>query len=525
MAILISIRSLLLPASLLALVAANPAPPPPNAVEAPESLITPPPTPIRVDVTKTHQHLRRNIISDIKSGVGGILSELGSDIPSYVASGIPNFFQDFPTGDKVVSSLGLGDDQVAALPTQALNIPPYANYSDGHWNVRFHGNIYKQPNTSESKLNDLANIFLIDTSVEELPQNQADQARNVTAAIFVIQQGDVEVSPIHMEPFDGEHGGLGEAQNITLPYNTTAQGDYDVFMPINSNGLQRGNETLEVQKMNTWVGNTTNGNATAYLVPDKGITIISDIDDILRITKIYDPKEGLLNSFARPFVAWENMPEIYANWSQSLPNAHFHYLTTLPEQVTRNYEEFIYATYPAGSFDTRPLNFSDISATLAIRQFLLDKIFTTFPQRKFVLVADTSNSDVMKAYPKMARDHPDQVQCIFLRNTSATDSSDKFPYDTSGFEGIDQRKYMFIVNADDLRGINLAGDTCYNTSIPQNLTFGYQGLPFGIGNDAAVNGSANSSGSGKKGAAATSASANAGLTFIAFMGLMFWQLL
>ena len=90
------------------------------------------------------------------------------------------------------------------------------------------------------------------------------------------------------------------------------------------------------------------------------------------------------------------MPDIYSNWSQSIDNVHFHYLTTTPEQVTRNYMDFIYKTYPGGSFDTRPLNFSDVSATLSIRKFLLDKVFATYPQRKFVLVADTSNSDVMR---------------------------------------------------------------------------------------------------------------------------------
>jgi hypothetical protein len=406
----LTIRALVLPASLLSLlVSAGPLPEQqqPNVVNPYiDPLITA--SPVLNEATKTHLNLRqRDIISDIKSDVQGIASDVQSDIggilsslgniPSYVASGVPNFFQDFPTGDKVVSSLGLDDDQLAALPTQALNIPPYANYTDKGWNVRFHGNIYKQPNTSEEKLNDLANIFLIDTSVEELPQSQADQARNVTASIFVVQQGNVNVSAINVGPFEG---GPGETQRITLPYETTDQGDFDVFLPINSNGLTPGNATQQIQKLSTFVSNTTLGNATAYLVPDEGITVISDIDDILRITKIYDPKEGLLNSFARPFVQWENMPEIYANWSSSLPNTHFHYLTTLPEQVTRNYEEFIYNTYPAGSFDTRPLNFSDVSATLSIREFLLTKIFETFPKRKFVLVADTSNSDVMKDYPK-----------------------------------------------------------------------------------------------------------------------------
>ena len=59
-------------------------------------------------------------------------------------------------------------------------------------------------------------------------------------------------------------------------------------------------------------------------------------------------------------------------------------------------------------------------------------------------MADTTNSDVMKAYPQMTKDFPGQVQCIFLRNTSATDDGNRFPYDTSGFEGLDKNSYMFF---------------------------------------------------------------------------------
>ena len=93
----------------------------PDKVAQGKALITPAPATANWHPTKTLK--RRGIISDITGDVGSILSGLGSDIPSYVASGIPNFFQDFPTGDKVQSSLGLDDDQVKALPTQVLNIP------------------------------------------------------------------------------------------------------------------------------------------------------------------------------------------------------------------------------------------------------------------------------------------------------------------------------------------------------------------------------------------------------------------
>lgn len=244
--------------------------------------------------------------------------------------------------------------------------------------------------------------------------------------------------------------------------------------------------TNKLQRINVYANGTDTGNATSYLVPELGLTIISDIDDILRITKIYQPDEGLLNSFARPFTPWMNMPEIYANWSEKIPDMHFHYLTTTPEQVTRNYMDFIYKTYPGGSFDTRPLNFSDISATLSIRRFLLDKIFLTYPHRKFILMADTSNSDVMKAYPALAHDYPEQVQCIFLRNTSSTDPEDKFPYNTSGFKGLNQNQYMFFNVPDDLRGLDVVNGQCYNASVPQSVTFSTQGLPFGLSKKSAA---------------------------------------
>jgi phosphatidate phosphatase APP1 len=395
-----------------------------------------------------------------------------------------------------MSSLGINDGDLAAKPTEVLNIPPYANWTEQGWNVRFHGNVYKLPDISQSKIDDLANVFLIDTSVEELPEDQKANARNLTRSIFIVQQGNVNVSislePSPMQGGDGEAGGgnsieaPGGTQNLTLPYETTDQGDFDVFVPIQSKGLLPGNETNNVQRLNVHTNGTLSGNATAFLLPTEGITFVSDIDDILRVTKIYDPKEGLINSFAKSFIQWENMPEIYANWSRTLPNnTSFHYLTTTPEQATRNYMDFIYKTYPGGSFDTRPLNFSDISATLSIRKWLLTKLFETFPQRKFVLVADTSNSDVMADYPQMAHDFPNQVQCIFLRNTSATDESDWFPYNTEGFKGLNNRSYMFFRHANDLAGLDIANGQCLNETIPQNVTFSRQAEVLGIHGDSA----------------------------------------
>ena len=79
-----------------------------------------------------------------------------------------------------------------------------------------------------------------------------------------------------------------------------------------------------------------------------------------------------------------------------------------------------------------------------------------------------------------ANDYPDQVACIFLRNTSATDPSDKFPYDTSKFEGLRNESYMFFHVPDDLRGLDIANGECLNKTVMQNVTFGIQDEVLGI---------------------------------------------
>jgi len=85
-----------LQACLLLGVSASPAPTPRRAYAAPSAEVT-------LSPTKT-VYEKRNIVSDVTSAAGDItsavandintvLSELGSNLPSYVASEVPNFFQ------------------------------------------------------------------------------------------------------------------------------------------------------------------------------------------------------------------------------------------------------------------------------------------------------------------------------------------------------------------------------------------------------------------------------------------------
>ena len=93
----------------------------PVPAEQQHPLVTPAPASTHWRPTRTLR--RRGLVDDIKSNVNSVLTDLGSAIPSYVASGVPNFFQDFPNGERVRDELQLDDDQIRALPTQVLNVP------------------------------------------------------------------------------------------------------------------------------------------------------------------------------------------------------------------------------------------------------------------------------------------------------------------------------------------------------------------------------------------------------------------
>ena len=374
----------------------------------------------------------------------------------------------------------------------------YANWTNNAWNIHFYARAYKEPfdfnNVSSivttNTLDRATNVFLPNFHVSELQPNEQTNARNLTSAILSLPVAGQQLE-FHLKVRPGQNTTSALSAwtgRVVWPVVTDARGEVDGFIPVpieptggTAPWLPDGSRVSDILQLDVHTQGTDTGNSTIYLVPPEGVIVLSDIDDILRVTKIYQPTEGLLNTFARDFVPWLNMPQRFAEWKAQQPDRpyHFHYLTTTPQQATRVYAQFIYNNYPMGSFDTRPLNFTTVEQTFAVRKFLLERILRTFPRRRFVLIGDTTNSDIMSGYPEVAKAYAN-VQCILLRNTSATDSGNRFPYDTSGFNGLDRARYMFFRTPDDLAGLDFGRGDCVNTTVPQSVTFGWQNLPFGV---------------------------------------------
>ena len=79
---------------LLSTSSASPAPTPRRAYAVPQDpQITPSPSKDEVTRTIAQRGVVSSITADIGSDVNTVLSELGSNLPSWFASGIPTFFQ------------------------------------------------------------------------------------------------------------------------------------------------------------------------------------------------------------------------------------------------------------------------------------------------------------------------------------------------------------------------------------------------------------------------------------------------
>ena len=228
------------------------------------------------------------------------------------------------------------------------------------WNVRFYGLVYKQPNVSTDDLDSIIDGF----KTSNLNTTQQSLLQNRTSALGAIPISKANVSAI--VKFNGsfvtpETGvGLNSADE---------SGEIDEFRVVQGlNGDKESGQTMVAEvglldvegpfffpslyalgiaaDANLFAGP---GNGTTILVPSSGISVISDIDDVLRITKVYVPNQGLYNSFVQPYVNVPGIPELFSTWNQSLPNVSFHYDTTTPLQLTRTYVEYLFGNYPLGS--------------------------------------------------------------------------------------------------------------------------------------------------------------------------------
>lgn len=172
------------------------------------------------------------------------------------------------------------------------------------------------------------------------------------------------------------------------------------------------------------------GSGRVRLLEKSGLSLISDIDDTVKITGILEGKSVVMkNTFLKPFQPAPGMRELYAGWSV----ASFHYVSGGPWQLHTPLREFLAENgFPEGSLHLRdfPLNptslqtweklpdqVADPNATFEHKVREISALMQRFPGRKFILVGDSGEKDP-EVYREIQRLFGPQVQEIIIRDVA-----------------------------------------------------------------------------------------------------------
>lgn len=158
-----------------------------------------------------------------------------------------------------------------------------------------------------------------------------------------------------------------------------------------------------------------------HLIEPTGWSVISDIDDTIKITGGTNWAEVISNTFWRPFQPVPGMAKLYRTWA-ARHRASFHYVSASVWQLYEPLAELVErAGFPAGTFTLRTARVSDgtvlglLESPQRYKTEVIELLLSRWPQRRFVLVGNSTEQDP-EVYGALARRHPQQVARIFIRD-------------------------------------------------------------------------------------------------------------
>jgi len=157
-------------------------------------------------------------------------------------------------------------------------------------------------------------------------------------------------------------------------------------------------------------------------IDEAGTSVISDIDDTVKVTNVANRRELLVNTLVREFLAVPGMAGVYGRWREA--GAAFHYVSSSPWQLAACLGGFLRdAGLPPGSMHLKLFRLKDstplgrLPSRKRLKRRVIEQIMADFPHRKFVLVGDSGERDP-EVYAAVARRSPEQVAGIAIRQVA-----------------------------------------------------------------------------------------------------------
>ncbi len=164
------------------------------------------------------------------------------------------------------------------------------------------------------------------------------------------------------------------------------------------------------------------------LVPPTGLSVISDIDDTVKITGVISKRTLMDYTFFQPFVTVPEMPQLYQSFTSA--DVPVHFVSSSPWQLYGPLNNFLLDSgFPPASFSLKTVRFRDRSLLNLFKSGEVTKpiaigaILEKYPRRKFILIGDSGEQDP-EVYDLIAKSHPEQVLAVFIRNVTGEEILD-----------------------------------------------------------------------------------------------------
>jgi Uncharacterized conserved protein (DUF2183) len=346
----------------------------------------------------------------------------------------PTLAPPLPLADVEPSTLD-SDESVSFLPT-------FAVLRDGTWRVPVDAWVY------EPEADDLGRLATV-TAIAEALEHTADSPESDTIA--------ANLRPFVVDNERGEWVAMRRGPHAVRVGPTTPDGRAASILTI-----PEGDPATVGEGTPPWLalevvlprGDDRRLSAWAQLLPDEGVSVVSDIDDTIKITNVLDRREMLANTFLRPYRAVPGMAGAYRRFAAQ--GVAFHYVSASPLPLLGALAELAGREgFPRGSLALRPFRWVDGTAIELLepsegyKTAIIAAIIASFERRAFVLIGDTGERDP-EIYADIARRFPGRIRAIHLRDPVAGGTPGVQARLEAAYEGLPRSLWHVIVDGEGL---------------------------------------------------------------------------
>ncbi|KAL7542907.1 hypothetical protein ACHAXR_012209 [Thalassiosira sp. AJA248-18] len=314
------------------------------------------------------------------------------------------------------------DERVVFFPTAANRI------NETHWHVPIHGWIFEPELESKKRLALIKGVGKLFQVTDE------DEKRLLKRRLMPFSVDNKSLKYLNIKVGHTVH---------RLP-RSPKDGHIISHLTLHDDELHPKNGIVHYEAMDrdrTFAG-------SIHLLPPSGISIISDIDDTVKITNYLDKKEFYKNTFLREFREVPGMKDLFQKCKSQHDNCSFHFVSASPYQLFEELSGFFERVgFPSATYHLKRIRVKDKTLLqlfadpkdYKLRQ--IEPLLASFPQRKFILIGDSGEKDP-EVYAELYRRYPDQIDKIWIRNVNNANET--------RMEGVDPERWRYFSDGHDL---------------------------------------------------------------------------